>query len=126
MINDITTDNFDTLILSGEKPKIVKVFTDSCPNCSTLEPIFIQTEKDNKGTFEFYNLDAKENMEIAKRYKVMGVPALLFFIHGKMVDKKVGVLKQSKIEKRLAPLLDYTTEMAAKKEVKGFFKMPWS
>ena len=64
-------------------------------------------------------------MEIARKYKVLGVPTLLFFRHGKLVDKKTGVLRQDKIEKRLAATIDYTVEMANKKEVKGYFKLPW-
>jgi len=35
-------------------------------------------------------------------------------------------MKQQNIEKRLAKTADYSPDMATKKEVKGYFKMPWN
>ena len=61
--------------------------------------------------------------EIAKRYKILGVPSLLFFSHGKLVDKKTGLLNCSDIKKKLEPLSEYSKEKATDKELKGFFKL---
>ncbi|MDC9722052.1 MAG: thioredoxin family protein [Urechidicola sp.] len=72
-----------------------------------------------------HKLNAQNNLDLVKQFKVMGVPTLLFFNHGVLVDKKTGVINQLKIEKRLTPLLSYTKEIAAKKQVTGFFKLPW-
>ena len=113
-------------ILEDLKPSVVEIYTMRCPKCRVIEPIFKQAAADNKKRYSFHKLNATENMEIAKRYKVLGVPTLLFFRHGILVDKKTGVMKQENIEKRLTKTEDYTPEMAKKKEVTGYFKMPWS
>jgi len=125
MIKDLTTDTFNKEVLSNPQPSIVEVFTDSCPNCTRLEPIYQQTAADNLDNFSFFKLNANQDLAIAKRYKVLGVPTLLLFIHGKLVDKKVGVISQSKIEKRLEIISSYSEEDTKKKEVKGLFKLPW-
>lgn len=125
MFKEITTDQFDKQILNDPKPNVVEVYTENCPSCKVLNPIFEQTANSNKDSYHFYKLNAREHIEIAKRYKVLGVPTLLFFRHGKLVDKKTGVISQQKIEKRLKPLLDYSQEIAAKKEITGYFKLPW-
>ena len=116
--------SFEQEVLNQEKPTLVEVYTNSCPNCKVLEPIVEEVEKANE-QYNIYKLNAQENMDIAKKYKVLGVPTLLFFSHGILVDKKTGVLSQEKIEKRLTPLLDYTKEIALENERKGFFKLPW-
>ena len=125
MLSSITSDLFQEKVLTNEQPTVVEIYTQSCPNCKRLDPIFEQTATDNKDQYSFYKLDAQRNMDIAKRYKVLGVPTLLFFKHGILVDKKTGVINQEKIEKRLAKIAPYTKAQAAKKEIKGYFKMPW-
>jgi len=122
---DITTSQFQKKVLENSKPVVVDIYTLRCPNCKVIDPIFKAASEAYKENYSFYKLNASENMEIAKRYKVLGVPTLLFFRHGKLVDKKTGVMKQQNIEKRLAKTVDYTTEKANKKEVTGYFKMPW-
>ena len=123
---DITTSEFQKKVLENSQPVVVDIYTLRCPKCKVIDPIFKATAETNKEYYSFYKLNASENMEIARRYKVLGVPTLLFFRHGILVDKKTGVLGQEKIEKRLAKTVGYTNEMAAKKEVKGYFKMPWN
>ena len=126
MIIELTTKQFQKKVLENDLPSVVDIYTLRCPNCKVIDPIFEATAEANKENYSFFKLNASENMEIAKRYKVLGVPTLLFFRHGKLVDKKTGVMKQQNIEKRLIKTVAYTTEMATKKEVKGYFKMPWS
>ncbi len=124
-MENVNEENFQEKVLDSPKPVAIKVYTNSCPNCTTLAPIFEKTANDNVDIYSFFDLNAHESMPIAKKYKVMGVPALLFFVKGKLVDKKTGVIKQEKIEKRLFPLLDYTQETADSKEITSIFRLPW-
>lgn len=125
MIKSAKSKTFEKEVLQQDKPTIVDVYTNSCPNCKILAPIFEATAQDNSNKYNFYTLDARENTDIVKRYKILGVPTLLFFSHGVLVAKKTGVIKQEKIEKILIPISQYTKEIAVKNERKGFFKMPW-
>ena len=125
MLDNITSVNFEKKVLESTKPVLVEIYTNSCPNCKVLEPIVEETANANPTGFSFYKLNAQDNLDLVKRYKVMGVPTLLFFSHGILVNKKAGVINQQKIEKRLNPLLDYTPEIATEKQVTGFFKLPW-
>jgi thioredoxin 1 len=122
---EINSQEFDKKVLQSNKPVVVEVYTNSCPHCQQLHPIFEKTAQENNAQFDFYKLNAVKNLDIAKKYKILGVPSLFYFVHGKLVDKKTGVLSQKRILKRLEPLLDYTPEMATKKEVTGYIKLPW-
>ena len=125
MVSEVTIASFDQKALNNKKPSVVKVYTERCPNCRTIQPIFEEVAKENKDTFNFFALNAHDNMEIAKRYKVLSVPTLLFFSHGILVDKKTGVISQKKIKKRLILIEKYSIDIAKEKEVTGFFKLPW-
>ncbi|HIP47834.1 MAG TPA: thioredoxin [Lutibacter sp.] len=126
MVLDINNSEFENKVVKSDKLVVVEVYTQRCPHCKRLHPIFDQTASDNAEHINFYKLDAQKNMALAKQYKVLTVPTLLFFSHGILVDKKRGVSSQKQIEKRLLPLMTYTKEKAASKERTGFFKMSWS
>ena len=125
MPKELNSQNIEQIIANNERPLVIDVYTDSCPNCKALKPIFEATAQANEAKIDFFYLNAKENIQVAKKYKILGVPTLLFFTHGKLVDKKAGVISQEKIEKRINKLLQYTKEDANSKELKGYFKMPW-
>jgi len=125
MVSEINSELFEQKVLNDPKPSIIKIYTEACPNCKTIHPIFEQTAESNINHYNFFEMNAHENLELVKRFKVLSVPTLLFFSHGILVNKKTGVISQKKIEKRLLPLTNYSKESAKSKEVTGFFKLPW-
>ena len=50
-------------------------------------------------------VDVDANPQTAARYEVRGIPTVLVFDHGQVVDRLVGVQPRAVIEARLAPLL---------------------
>jgi len=125
-IEEIRSLTFEKTIVNANKPVVIYVYSMSCPNCKTLAHNLKETQVTDESLYVFRGLDARENIDVVKKYKVLVVPTLLFFVHGILVDKKAGVIAQEKIEKRLLPLNSYSVEEAKKKEVTGYFKMPWS
>ena len=122
---EITTKNFKEKVLDSDKPVAVEVYTDTCPNCKRFHPIFEQTAQNNSEQYHFYKLNAQFNLDIARTYKILGVPSVLYFSHGILVNKKTGIQTEKKILKRLEPLLHYNPEKAQQKELTGYFKFPW-
>jgi thioredoxin-like negative regulator of GroEL len=55
----------------------------------------------------------------------MGIPTMLFFRHGRLVERKTGVQSKEAIAKRLEPLLNMSPEQAEKREIKGLFRWPF-
>jgi len=89
MIEEINAESFEKLILHNEKPAVVGIYTKSCPNCKKLHPIFKDTAIEYEKVYSFYKLDAHKNIDIVKKYKILSVPTLLFFISGKLEGKKL-------------------------------------
>jgi len=125
MIEKINGENFKEKVIDNEGVTVVKVYTDACPNCKTLTPFFEKANAEKSDAYHFYDLKAQEGMDWVKKYKVLGVPTLLFFRKGLLLDKKTGVISSEKILRRLAKIEAYDEEKLTKKEVTGFFKMPW-
>ncbi|MCB0153987.1 MAG: thioredoxin family protein, partial [Anaerolineae bacterium] len=69
-------------------------------------------------------LNADQNRELVQQYKVIGIPTLLYFSHSRLVDRQTGAQTAAKIEQRLAPLLGFSADTAAKQEITGLFRWP--
>lgn len=89
MVIEVDKTDFTDLILQKAEACVVEVYTDHCSNCRALDPLFEKAEVEVGEKYGFYKLKANDNLDLVKKYKVLAVPSLLFFIHGKLVEKKL-------------------------------------
>jgi len=125
MLKEININNFESEVLKSEQPVVVDVWAPWCGPCKMMEPHFKEAAEQYAGKARFVKLNADKNQEIARRYKVMGIPTLLFFSHGFLVDRKTGVQKAGAISKRVETLLSYSADDAEKNEFTGIFRWPF-
>ncbi len=101
----VTTKNFKAIVLDQEQPVVVDVWADWCGPCKMLAPQFRAAAEELKGKARFVKLDADKNQKLVRKYQVMGLPTLLFFKDGQLVDRSTGVTSKNAILKRVKPLL---------------------
>jgi thioredoxin 1 len=61
-----------------------------CSPCRAMAPRLRRLSKIYKGKVAFGKLDIQENKDIAKRYKVIGIPHFVFFSYGKKIGSMTG------------------------------------
>ena len=125
MIQDVDTDIFEREVLATELPVVVDVWAPWCGPCRMQAPAFAEAAQQFGGEAVFVKLNADENQALVRQYKVMGIPTMLFFRHGRLVERKTGVQSADAIAKRLSALLTMTPEQAEKKEITGLFRWPF-
>lgn len=125
MIQDVNDAIFERDVLAAELPAVVDVWAPWCGPCRMQAPIFAEAAQRFAGEVLFVKLNADENQELVQQYKVMGIPTMLFFRHGRLVERKTGVQSAEAIAKRLEPLLLMTPEQAEKQEITGLFRWPF-
>ncbi len=84
-------ENNDTSALEAAAAALLDISATWCQPCKQLAPVIEQLSEDFAGRVEFFNADAEENPEVSKKFKVRGIPCLLLFKSGEVVDRKVGV-----------------------------------
>ena len=72
-----------------------------CPPCRMLVPVVESLAKKLTGKVVFGKLNVDENKEIATKYEIMSIPTLLVFKNGKLVDRLIGAMPESLLEKKL-------------------------
>ena len=125
MIEQLDLNNFESKVLNSEGVNVVKIYTESCPNCKTLAPYFEKASETENDNFHFFEMNAPDGIDWVKKYKILGVPAMLFFRNGLLLDKKTGVLTSDKILNRLEKVAKIEDDKIAQKEVTSYFKLPW-
>ena len=99
MLN-LNTDNFEEKVLKNEKPVLVGFWKQGCNSCLDLMPLIESIEKEVESKAEVGELNILENPEIAKKYKIPGIPALIIFKKGEPKERAVGLRsKQVLIDK---------------------------
>jgi thioredoxin 1 len=74
----LETRNFDNFIQKYPL-SIVDFWAPWCTPCKTMAPRLRRLSKVYKGKVAFGKLDTQKDQGIAKKYKIMGIPHLVFF-----------------------------------------------
>ena len=92
-INDI---NFEEVIKENDKV-LVDCFANWCGPCRMLSPVIDELSEEIKEV-KFCKLDVDDNEEIARKYGIMSIPALLYFENGNLISKSVGFKPKEEIK----------------------------
>ena len=90
-IIELTEANFEQEVLKAEGPVVVDFYAPWCGPCKMLAPLLEQLAAEFDGKIKFAKLNVDDAPEVAGRYGITGVPALMVFRSGKAVERMAGV-----------------------------------
>jgi thioredoxin 1 len=95
----LTDGNFDATVLKAATPVLVDFWAEWCGPCRRLAPTVDALAADYTGKVTFGKLNVDENPDTAIKFNVRGIPALLLFKGGHLVDQVVGLQPRDEIKK---------------------------
>ncbi|MEN3015178.1 MAG: thioredoxin [bacterium] len=95
----INQNDFSTEVLNSTLPVLVDFWAPWCMPCKMLEPIVEEVAKEYHGKIKFAKVNVDENIEIAQKYYISGIPTLMIFKDGKVVNTHVGFLSKKELVK---------------------------
>ena len=97
MVKEITVDSFNTEVINSDKLTVVDFYATWCGPCRKLSPILEEVETELNDRVNFAKIDTDDNIDAAKVYQVSGLPTLLVFKNGEVVERMVGLMPKSSI-----------------------------
>ncbi|MFH1822140.1 MAG: thioredoxin [Patescibacteria group bacterium] len=94
-----TDQNFKEEVESSQNLVLVDFYAPWCGPCKLMAPIIDELIEENKGkNVKIGKINVDENKENAEKYNVMGIPTLILFKSGKIVDQATGAQSKEMLQ----------------------------
>jgi thioredoxin 1 len=102
-IGKVTDSDFQSEVIEASKtrPVMVDFWAEWCRPCHILAPTVDEIAREFSGKLKVVKLNVDENNEAAGRFNIRGIPTLLVFKGGQVVEQVVGAVPKDQIEKVL-------------------------
>lgn len=92
---------FEDVVLKSEVPVLVDFWAEWCGPCRMMTPTIDAVAEEYDGKVKVGKLNVDHNGQTAAKYQIRGIPALLVFKGGQVVDQRVGALGKTDVQKLL-------------------------
>ena len=101
----LTDKNFNHQVLENLHPVLVHFKANWSGSSDIMTPIIEGLALEFSGEVAFGQIDADKYGQIATKFGVESIPTLIFFNHGRVVDRTTGVISKSELTNKLKALL---------------------
>lgn len=88
-MTELITDNFDDAIAEGIA--VVNFWAPWCGPCKLLTPVISELETEYKGKISAHKVNVDEQRQLADKYGIVNIPAILIFKNGREASKITGI-----------------------------------
>jgi len=97
-IYEVDDNTFDTQVLQSDRPVLVDFWAPWCGPCNSIGPVVEKLAEAYGDQIRFTRCNVDYNPKTPDKYGIKGIPTLMFFKGGKLVDKLTGLVPMSNIE----------------------------
>ena len=93
---NITKNSFDHEVIRSEQKVLLDFWAPWCGPCKMVSPILDEIAAE-RPDIKVCKINVDEEVELARKFRVMSIPTLMVFKGGEMVKKNVGALDQEEL-----------------------------
>ena len=101
---ELNEANFDREVLQSKLPVIVDFWAEWCGPCKMLAPALDEIARDLQGQAIVGKVNVDDQPALAARFRIQGIPTLLYFSGGELREQSVGVVGKKTVVAKLAAL----------------------
>ena len=93
--------NWNQEVIQSKEPVLVDFWAPWCGPCRAMNPVIEALAKD----FKVAKVNVDKNSELAAKYNITSIPALLIFKDGRIAAQHLGIVPQSALREDLERLV---------------------
>jgi thioredoxin 1 len=101
MANAVTESTFEQEVLGSETPVLVDFWAEWCGPCHAVSPVLERIVAEREGELKLAKVNIDEEQELARRYGIMSIPAMILFKDGEPAAAAVGAQPKGALERAL-------------------------
>jgi thioredoxin 1 len=96
--------SFDRAVLKSQVPVLVDFWAPWCGPCRMISPVLDEIARERAGSVLIAKVNVDDHPELASKFGIRGIPALLFFRDGELKDQISGAAAKQMISGKLDAL----------------------
>ena len=96
----ISKDNIQNEVINSESTVLLDFYADWCGPCRMVSPI-VDEIAEERADIKVGNINVDEERELAERFGIFSIPALVVIKDGKKVNQSVGARPKAQIHAML-------------------------
>jgi thioredoxin 1 len=101
MALEFTDANFAETVVASDKLSVIDFWAEWCGPCRAIGPVIEELSTEYSGKVNVGKVNVDNNPNISMEYGITSIPAILFIKGGQVVDKQIGAVPKSVLEKKI-------------------------
>lgn len=97
----VSKTDFDEQVLQADVPVLVDFWAPWCMPCQILGPTVDELASEYSGKVKIVKVNVDDNQELAGKYGIRGIPTLILFKNGEIIERIVGVQQKNVLAEKL-------------------------
>ncbi len=104
-IQSVNDSDFESEVINSDQPVLVDFWAEWCGPCKALLPTIEEVASEMEGKVKVVKVNIEDAPEAPSKYGLRGVPTLMLFKGGKVIDTRVGGMPKSQLTEWLGDKL---------------------
>lgn len=96
-----SAEEFRKEVEEAQGPCVVDFFATWCGPCRVVAPVLEDLAAQYEGKVRFFKVDVDNLMEVASRFRITGVPTIVYFKDGKEAGRTVGAASRDYFREKI-------------------------
>ncbi len=98
---EFTDANFQSTVMESDKLTVIDFWAEWCGPCRAIGPVIEELATDYAGKVNIGKVNVDVNPTLSMNFGITSIPAILFVKGGQVVDKQIGAVPKSVLDKKI-------------------------